>query len=328
MHTSNTASAPLLEGFYHQLQTKLQHHSRSQIALINEVTTYLLDSGKRTRARLAWLVGHSFHLELDVTQKDQLLDLGCAIELIHLATLLHDDVIDQSLLRRGKQSVHLRWGVSEAVLVGDFIYSRAFEILVQISNPQVLALTAQATNRLAEGEVEQLLSATQTDRSASSYFDVISKKTGALFGCACAAAASISGAEHDQCNALYQLGMGVGVAFQIIDDIIDYTGTSSGMGKQPGDDYHEGKVTLPLIMLLARSQPNSRVHQLIANPHRDHVPELLTLMQEQDVFACCVEAAQQQLAPALAVLNALPDGPAKTLLNDEMEQLLHLAVFS
>ena len=274
------------------------------------------------RARLAWLIGHAFGVRLSDTQRRQLLDLGCAIEFIHLATLIHDDVVDQSLLRRGKQSAHLRWGVSEAVLVGDFVYSRAFELLVEMGDQRVLALTARATNQLAEGEVEQLLDASRADRDEQNYYRVIEKKTGALFGCACAAASSIGGADQQICEDIYNLGIGVGVAFQIIDDLIDYKGQADGMGKNPGDDYREGKYTLPLILLLQQPDQGVRARKLIAEPDDAHLAELTGLMREHGIFDACTAAARNRLAPTIKLLHSLPENEAKSLLLEEMDGFL------
>ena len=310
--------------FAAQLEEVIRRHSHSQVPLISEITRYLLGEGKRIRARLAWLVGNLFVAQPTEVQRKQLLDLGCAIEFIHLATLMHDDVIDQSLLRRGQPAVHVRWGVSEAVLVGDFVYSRAFELLVALENASVLALTARATNQLAEGEVEQLVDAGRCDRSEAEYYRVIEKKTGALFGCACACAGLLGGANGQLGDRLYQMGCGIGIAFQIVDDLIDYTVEADVMGKNPGDDYREGKYTLPLILLLQRAdaKQRERIAELMAHPDDAHFAELVKLMQDYQVSASCRQQVEQQFRPALALLSSLPPSQVTVQLHFEMERLL------
>ena len=176
---------------------------------------------------------------------------AAVIEFIHTATLLHDDVVDISSLRRGRPTANEEWGNAPSVLVGDFLYTRAFQLLVSIGNMEVMTLMANVTNTIAEGEVLQLTKAGDPDTSEEDYFQVITSKTAVLFAAATAGGAMLAGRSKTEIDAMYQYGLNLGIAFQLVDDILDYEGNAEEMGKNVGDDLAEGKPTLPLIHAIA-----------------------------------------------------------------------------
>ncbi len=224
--------------------TMLIHsHLKSKVPLIEEIGHYIVDSGgKRSRALLALLAAKICQLH-----RDQACLFGAIIEMIHAATLLHDDVIDASELRRGKPSASMAYGNAASVLSGDFLYSRTFEMMVALKSMPVLHTLAIASNRLAEGEMLQLQNCHKVNLSEADYLEVIECKTATLFAVAGKVPAVLSSASLEIQNALYTFGRLVGIAFQLADDVLDYTSDRSIMGKNQGDDLAEGKMTLPLI---------------------------------------------------------------------------------
>ena len=237
----------------------IRQHLHSEVALIEEIGNYIINGGgKRARAVLALLSGKICKL-----QPEQASLFAAIIEMIHAATLLHDDVIDASTLRRGNPTANEVYGNSASVLSGDFLYSRTFEMMVILNNMQVLQALARASNRLAEGEVLQLQNCHKSDLSEQAYLEVIERKTATLFAVAAEIPAILAGAPPPIQAALYQFGRLTGIAFQLLDDIIDYTSNETTMGKNQGDDLMEGKMTLPLIY--AKSFGTERDRLLIDN---------------------------------------------------------------
>ena len=207
-------------------------HLRSQVPLVEKIGQYIIESGgKRLRPLLVLLAARACGYE-----KDQHINLAAVVEFIHTATLLHDDVVDTSSLRRGKPTANNKWGNSSSVLVGDFLYSRAFQMLVSIGQLDVMDTLSNATNVIAEGEVLQLLNAKNPDVSESDYLDVILGKTAMLFEAATHTGAQLAHANNQQTEALRRFGRHLGIAFQLIDDLMDYTGDLNSMGKNVGDD--------------------------------------------------------------------------------------------
>jgi octaprenyl-diphosphate synthase len=231
-------------------------HARmaSQAALIPQLAAHLVDSGgKRLRPLITLAGARQFGYRGDGHVK-----LAAAVEFIHTATLLHDDVVDGSALRRGRPAANMLWGDKPSVLVGDFLFSRAFRLMVEADSPAVLDVLANASAVIAEGEVLQLRSAKNLNVSEQDYLNVISAKTAALFAAAAQAGAMIAGAAEAQSQAFSQYGYNLGIAFQLIDDALDYSGRQAVMGKSVGDDFRECKVTLPLILSLARASEEER----------------------------------------------------------------------
>src|SRR5437762_10378188 len=223
-------------------------HARmlSEAALIPQVGQHLVDSGgKRLRPLITLASARQFQCSGDAHVK-----LAAAVEFIHTATLLHDDVVDESTLRRGRPAANMLWGNKPSILVGDFLFSRAFQLMVEVGSPIVLAILANASAVIAEGEVLQLRSAKNLAISEAQYLNVITAKTAALFSAAAEAGAMAAGADSTQWEALREYGRNLGVAFQLVDDALDYSGRQAVMGKSVGDDFRESKMTLPLILTL------------------------------------------------------------------------------
>jgi octaprenyl-diphosphate synthase len=224
---------------------------QSPVSVIPALAEHLIDAGgKRLRPLLtvaaARLVGGT---------EDGCLRLAAAVEFIHTATLLHDDVVDTSQLRRGKTAAHLIWGAPSSVLVGDFLFARAFELMVETGLLQALGILARASRVIAEGEVLQLTRAHDLELSQSVYLEIITAKTAELFAAAAEAGAVSAGASEAQSAALRAYGQNLGLAFQLTDDALDYGGVTETLGKNAGDDFREGKATLPLLLAIARSGP-------------------------------------------------------------------------
>src|SRR5690606_12036590 len=230
----------------------------SDVDLVENIGHYLVEAGgKRLRPLMVLLTARALEY-----QGNQHLDLAAIIEFIHTATLLHDDVVDMSELRRGRPTANAQWGNAPSVLVGDFLYSRAYQMMVAIGSMDIMAILSDATNVISEGEVQQLANAKNRQVSEANYLEVIDKKSAVLFAAACEVAAVLSGASDAQRAALKAYGHHVGMAFQLVDDALDYTGDAATLGKNVGDDLAEGKPTLPLIYAMRQSEPEQA--QLIA----------------------------------------------------------------
>ena len=231
-------------------------HSRmtAETALIAQLASHLVDSGgKRLRPLITLAAAHHFAYAGGSHVK-----LAASVEFIHTATLLHDDVVDGSALRRGRPAANTVWGNKPSVLVGDFLFSRAFQLMVEAGSPQVLAILANAAAVIAEGEVMQLRSSKNLAVGENEYLKVITAKTAALFSAAGEAGAVIAGAPPAQATALRQYGHNLGIAFQLVDDALDYSGRQAVMGKSVGDDFRECKVTLPIVLSLVSASDEER----------------------------------------------------------------------
>jgi octaprenyl-diphosphate synthase len=222
----------------------------SDVPLVENIGHYIVDAGgKRLRPILVLLSAGACG---ELTSNH--LTLAAVIEFIHTATLLHDDVVDFSSLRRGRATANAEWGNPSSVLVGDFLYSRAFQLLVNIGDMKLMSLLANTTNTIAEGEVLQLTKAGDPNTSEQDYFQVIRNKTAVLFAAATAGAAMLSGRDQTYIDHCYQYGLNLGIAFQLVDDVLDYEGNAADMGKNIGDDLAEGKPTLPLIYAMKNAE--------------------------------------------------------------------------
>lgn len=224
---------------------------QSQVPVIPLLAEHLISAGgKRLRPLLTLAAARASGATGDITAS---VKLAAAVEFIHTATLLHDDVVDSSELRRGKVAAHLIWGAPASVLVGDFLFARAFELMVEAGSMQALEILARASRVIAEGEVLQLTRAHDLNLHQDMYLEIIKAKTAELFAAAAEAGAVSAGASPEQCLALRKYGQDLGVAFQLVDDSLDYSGVSKDLGKNPGDDFREGKATLPLLLAIART---------------------------------------------------------------------------
>jgi len=286
---------------------RIQLALRSDVALINQMGNYILAAGgKRMRPRLVLLAAGA----LDY-RGDQHADLAAIIEFIHTATLLHDDVVDSSVLRRGRDTANQVWGNEAAVLVGDFLYSRAFEMMVEVGKMRVMQVLAEATNTIAAGEVMQLLNVREPDVTVDRYMEVIQAKTAMLFEAAGRLGAIISNATPAVEEALARYGRHLGTAFQLVDDVLDYTADNAELGKNTGDDLAEGKPTLPLIFAMRDGDENTRnlLRQCISDADFE-VPldEVTEAVRATGAIEKSLHSAEQQVQLACECLQAVPAG--------------------
>ncbi|WP_159270167.1 polyprenyl synthetase family protein [Zhongshania aliphaticivorans] len=283
----------------------------SNVPLVENIGHYIVDAGgKRLRPLLTLLCAGAIG-----KTDSQHVQLAAVIEFIHTATLLHDDVVDISALRRGRPTANANWGNAPSVLVGDFLYSRAFQILVEIGSLPLMGLLSSTTNTVAEGEVLQLSRAGNADTSESTYYDVIRSKTAVLFGAACEGAAIISHASEHQ-TAFYNYGLNLGIAFQLIDDILDYEGKPEETGKNVGDDLAEGKPTLPLIYVLQHGNETQKqlVRDAISNKSAEQLDAIVAAVTSSGALTYCRNAAKQYTDSALEALKPIEDSPCRRAL--------------
>lgn len=277
----------------------------SDVDLVENIGHYLVEAGgKRLRPLMVLLTARALNYD-----GKQHLDLAAIIEFIHTATLLHDDVVDMSQLRRGRPTANANWGNAPSVLVGDFLYSRAFQMMVAIGSMDVMAILSDATNVISEGEVQQLVNAKKPDVSEADYLTVIDKKTAVLFAAACEVAAVLGGASAEVRAALKAYGHHVGMAFQLVDDALDYTGDAATLGKNVGDDLAEGKPTLPLIhaMRAGSATQSEVIAEAIRQGDATKLPDILAIVQQTGAMTYTLECAKQQVNEALTQLRLLPD---------------------
>ena len=287
----------------------------SDVVLINQIADHIISAGgKRLRPMLVELAGRACGA---VTAEHH--QLAAIIEFIHTSTLLHDDVVDESDLRRGRSTANALWGNAPSVLVGDFLYSRSFQLMVELDRMEVMGILADTTNRIAEGEVLQLLHVHNPDTDETAYLRVIERKTAVLFAAGTQLGALASGADAVTQQKLYDYGMNLGYAFQIADDVLDYTASAAEMGKNLGDDLAEGKATLPLIHAIAHSHEpvRARLREIVQAGDGQAMPEVLDaihatggLEYSQRRAADYAEAAEQALEDlaeneAIAALRGL-----------------------
>lgn len=272
----------------------------SSVPLINAVGEYIIAAGgKRIRPLLTMLCGKLLGNDSALLYK-----IAAMVEYIHTATLLHDDVVDESGLRRGRATANAVFGNAASVLVGDFIYTRAFQMMVESNSLRVLKIMADSTNIISEGEVLQLLNIGRSDLTEAEYFKVIESKTAKLFEAGARVAAIISGADSSQEEHLANYAIYLGTAFQIVDDILDYNSSADVMGKNVGDDLLEGKVTLPLIYLLANGSAEMRamVVAAIDNPKQADIAAIVNLVKTTPALDYCKNMAHDYVARAQAEL--------------------------
>lgn len=287
-------------------------HMHTQVPFIEQVGRYIIDSGgKRLRPLVCLLAARA----LDYKGEHHL-DIAAVVEFLHTATLLHDDVVDASNLRRGRATVNAVWGNSPSVLVGDFLISRAFQMVVGVGDMKVLRILSDATNLIAEGEVLQLVNCRNPETSEDSYFRVIHYKTAKMFEAAAQSGAVLANPTEEQELAMANYAAAVGSAFQLIDDVLDYTGSAETMGKNVGDDLAEGKPTLPLIHAIRHAAPDKAqlVKDAIRHGGLDHLAEIVRTVQECGALEYSTRRAHEKAQEAKDQLKVVPDSIYKEAL--------------
>jgi len=282
---------------------------QSQVSRVEDISQYLVNSGgKRIRPLVTLLVAGA----LGNANNPKQIQLATAIEFLHTATLLHDDVVDMSSLRRGQATANANWGNASSILVGDFVYSRAFQVIVAIGSLPVMKILSDTTAIIAEGEVQQLIEIGNLSLDEESYYEVIERKTAELFAGACESAVVIAGGDNSQARAMRDFGNHLGLAFQITDDYLDYAGNTAELGKNVGDDLDEGKLTLPLIRALAVSKEHSAaqynsLESIISKKDTGRITEAIEIVQKTGALDYTQQAAQQQCELAREAILVLTD---------------------
>jgi len=284
----------------------------SDVDLVENIGHYIVDGGgKRLRPVVALLTAMACGY-----RGDKHIAAAVIVEFIHTATLLHDDVVDLSTMRRGRKTANAEWGNAPSVLVGDFIYSRAFQMMVELGDLEIMQVMADATNIIAEGEVEQLVNAGNGKLAEPAYYSVIYKKTARLFEAAAELGGCISSATDQQRQALRDYGRHLGNAFQIVDDLLDYCGSEEAIGKSLGDDLAEGKMTLPLIYARDNGSDDQAalISEAIADKSAERFADIVGAVNSSGAVDYCRAAANDQVVKAKLALAALPDSQQKTVL--------------
>ncbi len=293
----------------------------SDIVLINQIGHHIINGGgKRLRPMLVLIAAKAVGY-----QGGKHIEIAAIIEFIHTATLLHDDVIDHSDMRRDQETANAVWGNAVSVLVGDFLYSRAFEMMVAVQQMRVMDILSHATNRIAEGEVLQLMNCNNPDITEEQYVEVIVRKTATLFEAGTRLAAVITEADTETEQALANYGMELGIAFQIIDDALDYSGKN--IGKNIGDDLDEGKPTLPLIraMQTAPEDQAAVIRNAIENGGREHIEAVTRAIESSDAIAYTMQIAVEHSQKAIEALETLPPSAYRDALAELAEFSVHRA---
>jgi octaprenyl-diphosphate synthase len=277
---------------------------RSDVALINQIAQYIVGAGgKRIRPRLVLLFANALGFE-----GEQQFTLAATVEFIHTATLLHDDVVDESSLRRGHRTANAVFGNAASVLVGDFLYSRAFQMMVSVNDLRVLDVLADATNVIAEGEVLQLMNMHDPDLAVEEYLRVIRSKTAKLFEASARLGAILARADAATEAACADYGRALGTAFQLVDDLLDYDGETLALGKNVGDDLREGKPTLPLLVAMARGRPDEAalIRRAIEQGEVTRLAEVVATVRRTGALDAARDVARIEARAALACLSVLP----------------------
>jgi len=291
----------------------------SEVVLINQVANYIISGGgKRLRPMLLILSARSCQYSGQMH-----IPLAAIIEFIHTATLLHDDVVDESDVRRGRETAHAVWGNAASVLVGDFLYSRSFQMMVGVDSMRVMDIMSEATNTIAEGEVLQLLNLGDPEISEQAYFRVIRNKTAKLFEAACRLGGVIAGCDERMEKTLARFGNCLGMAFQVADDVLDYDGDGATMGKNVGDDLAEGKPTLPLIHARSRATPADVVliDRTIREGGTENMQQVIRIVHQTGALASAMQTATELADEAEQAIAGLPD----TQWSEAMRQLARYA---
>ena len=305
---------------FEQVNQLIVEQLHSNVPMVENVGHYIVDAGgKRLRPLLVLLSAAALG-----SCNDRHIKFAAVVEFIHTATLLHDDVVDISSLRRGRATANAEFGNAPSVLVGDFLYTRAFQLMVQLDDMNLLRHMADTTNTIAEGEVLQLTRAGDAATTEQQYLDVITRKTAILFAAACHGAANLSGADDATRQLLHEFGLNLGIAFQMIDDVLDYEGDPVTMGKNVGDDLTEGKPTLPLIHVLREgtAQEQALVRRAITEKTAEDIERVVAAVNRCGALDYTRDQARHYHDLALQGLAQLPPGPARSA----MEQITNLSI--
>ena len=287
---------------------------QSDVVLINQIGHYIVNSGgKRLRPMLLLLAAKALACD-----DRHVITLAAVIEFIHTATLLHDDVVDESTLRRGRDTANALWGNSASVLVGDYLYSRSFELMVSVKNLRIMEILSHTTTAIAEGEVLQLLNCNNPATTEQQYLEVVARKTAILFSTAVQLAAVLSGASEEAELALKDYGLHLGIAFQLIDDALDYRAKPEELGKNLGDDLADGKPTLPLIYAMEKADESQAglLRRAIEQGDRDAFMDVFDIVKATDAINYTSRRAVEEADKAVAALDGLPESSYKQALAD------------
>jgi octaprenyl-diphosphate synthase len=321
LNSSSTAAAlALIAGDMRGMDAVIEQRLSSEVALIGQISRYIVAAGgKRLRPALLLLMCGALGYK-----GEQRLNLAAVVEFIHTATLLHDDVVDESTLRRGRETANEAFGNPASVLVGDFLYSRAFQMMVDAGDMRIMRTLAEATNVIAEGEVQQLMNMHDASLSEEDYVRVIRSKTAKLFEASARLGALLSQSPLEVEAACADYGQALGTAFQVIDDVLDYDGDVAEMGKNLGDDLREGKVTLPLIIAMQRGTEQERqiLQQAIETGGTEKMAEIVAIVQRTGALDATRASAAVQAQRAVDALSVLPDTPYREALLKLASQLL------
>ena len=320
-NSSSTAAAlALIAEDMRAMDAVIARRLQSDVPLVSQVSQYIIAAGgKRLRPALVLLMSGALGY-----RGDQRLNLAAVVEFIHTATLLHDDVVDASTLRRGRSTANEVFGNPASVLVGDFLYSRAFQMMVEVGDMRIMRTLAEATNVIAEGEVLQLMNMHDAALSEEGYLRVIRSKTAKLFEASARLAALLAQATPSVEQHCADYGQALGTAFQVIDDVLDYDGDVSEMGKNLGDDLREGKVTLPLIIAMQRGTDAERatIRQAIETGGTGQMADIVAIVHQTGALLATREAAAAEAQRALNALQTLAKNPYSEALEQLASQLL------
>lgn len=308
----------LVEPDMKRVNAAIEQQLSSDVVLINQLGNYIIQAGgKRLRPVSLLLVARACVPDTDELSQD-FINLAAIIEFIHTATLLHDDVVDESSQRRGKDTANEVWGNAASVLVGDFLYSRSFQMMVEVGSMRVMEILSKTTNQIAEGEVMQLLNIGAAETTEAQYFSTIENKTAILF----ASAAQLATVQYQQSQkveqALYDYGLHLGIAFQLCDDVLDYVADAATMGKNVGDDLAEGKPTLPVINAIERATGDDKdtLIDAINNADRSKLAAVLNIIESTGSLGYTTRKAKEQAQLAKDCLSCLPESPFRQALSD------------
>lgn len=304
----------LIQDDLHAVNREIAGRLQSDVVLINQLAAYIINSGgKRIRPIIVLLAARALGYEGQAHIR-----LAAIIEFIHTATLLHDDVVDASELRRGQSTANTIWGNEASVLVGDFLYSRAFEMMVEVNQMRVMEILARTTNTIARGEVLQLLNCHDPDTTEERYLDVIHSKTAKLFEASAQLGAVIAGQNGAMETAMSRYGLHLGTAFQLVDDALDYGRNNPALGKNIGDDLAEGKPTLPLIHALRNGNDEQRklLRGVIEQGDHSQIDAVVDTIESTGSIAYTARQAEAEAIRAKEALTSLPDSPYKRALVD------------
>ncbi len=309
---TSSAVTQLMAGEMAQVDAVIHRRLASEVALINQISHYIVSAGgKRIRPQLVLLFARALGFE-----GPERFEMAATVEFIHTATLLHDDVVDESALRRGRKTANALFGNAASVLVGDFLYSRAFQMMVSVDRMRVLDVLAEATNVIAEGEVLQLMNMHDPDTSVEDYLRVIRYKTAKLFEASARIGAVLAGATPEVEAACAAYGQALGTAFQIVDDLLDYEGATAALGKNVGDDLREGKPTLPLLTAMSNGSAAERdlIRHAIEHGEVERLDEIIQIVRRTGALDATRQAARDEAQRAQQHISALPSSQFKDAL--------------